>query len=254
MADHSRKDDTLAKPGHYEQPVPILGIDNTEPFSVKLRRWLSDLLKPANLLTFSIAVATCFQSCVTRWQLNEMHNGGRDSLDAANRVIGNMNWLARTMDGSLKESQLSRQLGERPWLTISSFEMEEEPKANVGIRIQMGVENSGRTPALHVIVRSKAFSYPFVPPVPTFQETAPIPSVAIISPRSSSTTFDVIPLTMNGYELSRYESKAMRLYVRGVISYTDTNERSAETTFCIFHTYGQLLKQYSFCSVGNEAK
>lgn len=89
--------------------------------------------------TAAIAAMTYFYTSYAREQmkimretLTEMRNSGQGTTDQTNKLIGNMNWLARTMDGALEQNRELRESSERQSrtslaATINSFRLEQRP-------------------------------------------------------------------------------------------------------------------------------
>ena len=109
-----------AKPGAVEIPKPIgpgqkiaetgeppkdSGHKTTEmnPFERSTLRWA----KLAVILSGTAALFVCLQWCTMKDTLSEMKTSGATATDQIWRAIGNMNWMARTADGSLRQTQLS---------------------------------------------------------------------------------------------------------------------------------------------------
>src|ERR1019366_2807113 len=89
------------------------------------------------LLTFGLVIVGILQWSAMRGQLREMQLSGATATDQLWQAIGNMNWMAKTADGSLHQTQraleasdrqnkntgavMQRQLelGNRPWIGLA---------------------------------------------------------------------------------------------------------------------------------------
>src|SRR5580700_6072133 len=100
--------------------------------------------------------------------LSEMRSSREGGSDQTNQVIGNMNWLARTMQGAFEQSQLATkrsekqsqraldvsisaaELDQRAWLGIGPLRRDGFVSGNQFPTFYVRIINSGKTPALSV--------------------------------------------------------------------------------------------------------
>jgi hypothetical protein len=112
--------------------------------------------------TIVIAMATVFYSCAAYRQLGamertigQMKNSGDSATHQTWQLIGNINWLAKAMDGSLRETQRAvdnsisaMHIDQRAWISVSAG-----PTAVTSgefIEAPIDVLNIGKTPARHL--------------------------------------------------------------------------------------------------------
>ncbi len=144
-----------------------------------LKKWCRKHVSPANLLTLAIALAAWEQFYATQGQLSvmknqvdEMRRSGQASTEQVWRAIDNMNWLARTMQASLGESQIARDTSERrsksaldasiqssrtdqrAWIAVSSPKMTNEPNIQKDYSVFVDTTNVGRTPGTAMTFKS----------------------------------------------------------------------------------------------------
>ena len=106
------------------------------------------------LLTLGLVIVGTLQWSVMSRQLDEMKRSGQGTTDQTNALIGNMNWLARTMDGAdvpmpnvLSARHLDRIAGGRlyaatssvPWATLLARTFELDVKACARCAGRLGV-------------------------------------------------------------------------------------------------------------------
>jgi hypothetical protein len=245
--------------------------------------------------TFLITVATVWyavtaqrqlkamedQLALTRQALLDAQHSSTLATDQTWQAIGNVNWMARTLEGSLhqtreametsekqnkvalgaRENALMREL--RPYVSVSDMQVVgsvENGKKFSGVAT---VINSGRTPAIGVQVCGDVYlsgtpipdDYPCPSPLsPKNRVPESEPSVAVIGAggiggriSSPGTTMDLQP----GGLLSLLATHQLKLYFYGFVSYRDTiNSKTIHhTTFC--GMYGVESKSWTVCEKHN---
>jgi hypothetical protein len=257
-----------ADSGTQAQPTPELGRWTRFHRKVKdigIHDWIT------LVAAVCVAIATIFytryasgQLDTMRQTLEEMKRSGQQTTDQANRVIANMNWLASSMDGSLKEAQraLDASIADsknvlRPYVYVSKLNLLKPVVEGKAIQAEAELLNSGRTPAIQVLTcvdlvalksaESLGDKYPC--PSPENLKNGPRPgtsfgSTAVIGPnnppigsRSPETT---ITPDQPGLLLILIQSRLIRVYFYGDIRYADLLNPTA-----IHHTH--------FCGVLNMA-
>jgi hypothetical protein len=110
--------------------------------------------------------------------LEEMRKSGQSSTSLANQVIGNMNWLAKGLDGSVQQNQramdkqfalmagqldtMRRQLEatDRPWIKVDpsvASPLTFTARGNLQAAVTLTLKNIGRSVAVNVTVYVDAF-------------------------------------------------------------------------------------------------
>lgn len=180
------------------------------------------------------------QQTVMQGQLNEMKRSGEQSTKQMWSAIGNINWLAHSMDLSEKQSERSlgaaldqNKLDQRAWVGVVSID-----PPNLAPRpdffLSLHAMNSGHTPALNfqslVVLHSLKKDEPFkalYDPLPAGW----IRSNRVVQPGEQVT------LNTNKYMLTQDQVDSVRngsyvLYVYGKMSYDDIFRERHHTTFC----------------------
>jgi hypothetical protein len=216
------------------------------------------------------------QLSAMRQTLDEMRKSGAVATDQMWQAIGNINWLARGMDGSLKQAQLAMRASEkqsqsaldasialsrldrRPWIGITDSRLTQFEKGKP-IKLDIREVNSGKTPAVGVrgCIRY-AFSERLVPgPVKewgrdylTFEQTPFQP----IAPQAD---------TAQGIEISgspvatQYDAVAggfRILYIYGELHYSDTaGVTDGFTRFCLYLD-ARVPPKLSYCKEFNDLR
>lgn len=126
----------------------------------------TDAHTQANIVcTAIIMLATIAYTIIAGWQLATMRNtlaemkrSGEQSAEQVWSAIGNINWMARSMDLSQKSTknavqaiQEQMRLDQRAWVGPRTFVILNPPlEANKPIEIGLEYSNLGKTPALNV--------------------------------------------------------------------------------------------------------
>jgi len=129
--------------------------------------WFTGALVLATLCTIIVGIwqarISHAQLIAMQGQLDEMNRSGEQSTEQTWSAIGNINWMARSMDLSEKQSEKSLHAAvdqfhqdQRAWVGLTGFRVELSPNAAVipnlttTDRAVAGFVNSGRTPARDV--------------------------------------------------------------------------------------------------------
>ena len=221
----------------------------------------------------------CAQWWVMRDTLTVMKTSGDVSTNQLWQAIGNMNWMARTADGSLKTTQEAFEasnlqtkrlasateitaqatkggietnrdalvLENRAWLgvvneTITQFEAGKELKADIT------VINSGKTPASQVM---EGFDVEVLPVIPTTPILFGYKPTAAIPPQGPHILSFTSKAKLGGIEMGKITDKSLFLILRGTIQYEDFNRVQRRTNICMFMS-DPATKHLSFCETGNE--
>jgi hypothetical protein len=168
--------------------------------------------------------------------LSEMKTSGATATDQLWQAIGNMNWMARTADGSLRQTQRGVTLSEsqskkslqssidffrtdqRAWVSPSSVVVD-APKPDItGTVFTVSYKNTGKTPAINVVARLGGF--PNLYQIPEYDER----------PSSETTPADVLaPMAfdhiktshapVSEIEIKRIRDGLTNLYLFGTVWY-----------------------------------
>ena len=175
--------------------------------------------------------------------------------------------LAQSSENSIKAAQKSAQsaldasiqastLDERPWITFSRFTLSSEAQEgkDFTFTVNIGIDNTGKTPALDTIPSSKVSSWTKGQMPPIMEQLLPTPvSRGIIAPGSNRNSFRTAPLTVPANHISAYISGQNLIYVQAKVGYRDVNNIQHWTTLCAAHPYGASLDEFNYCEQGNEA-
>jgi hypothetical protein len=162
------------------------------------------------------------------------------SLDASNRQSQN------ALDATINNARLD----ERPWVTLSRFQLSKEPEAGKDITIQCSFLNSGKTPALHVAPQGKLYIAEGFIPMTQFSPFEQPFSQTIVAPGANQIGFTTKPQQFQARDIERYTNKIAPLYLHARITYKDTFGREHWTTVCASKHYGET--EFSYCADGNE--
>lgn len=205
-------------------------------------------------------IALCIYSGqlkVMQGTLQEMKRSGSAATDQTWQAIGNINWLARTMDASVKQSQAALQASidasrndQRAWVGVEGF----DGKAEIDKRliITVALKNTGKTPAINLTVSENAT------PVDAGKEP---PLIDIPVEHSQGMLFPnqlyTVPLNVTsrrtqGLDAHDYQlitSGAVVIYAYGTITYSDVFGRKHWTKFCSYLAPGG---GFNVCKTHNE--
>jgi hypothetical protein len=240
----------------------------------------------ANIVcTIVIAVATVAYALIARrqltamnGQLREMHESveeakrsGQQSTDQIWKAIGNINWMARSMDWSQKVAQqgielsgrqskqaldasiASSRLDQRAW--VGSMQVTGIPEVGKTYDINVVFGNTGKTPALDVITQAREIPVhtgsKFVPAFdkePTFTQsrTTLFPNQIATSVVKGSKD---VAATQSDVDFIN-QSKEVTIYVIGRVCYKDVFGESHWARFC--EIYSPAGKAYISCTEYNE--
>jgi hypothetical protein len=212
------------------------------------QRWKQTAIHNKALVLTSIIVAagTLFYAGAAAFQVWLMIKGGQHTDEQIGWVIGNVNWLARSVDLSQKMTQQAIQaneeqsrkslqatidnfhLDQRAWLGVEDFGLS-EPIQDGKYDIYLKLFNSGKSPALNVTFGTKAGAFPT--PInwknlsrnQSFKfannNTGSIPPQ---SPRTVHIYGDFSKIFPDPAYKKGIEDGSITFYVRGEINYNDT--------------------------------
>ncbi len=206
---------------------------------------------------------------VMRQQLGEMKSSGQSATGQTWAAIDNMNWMARTMDGSLKESQVARGTSEKQSkaaLDASILVARTDQRCWIGLQgihytIDAGkviestivFTNTGKTPAVNLRTRATMKPVP-VGDAPDFQHIYSIvpQNHSPVAPNASIFTnpkdHSNIPLAQD--EVDAIKQGAAVVYIYGRIDYEDIFHVDHWISFC--YSANTDLVNSSACKEHNE--
>jgi len=232
--------------------------------------------------SFGITAITClfiaFQWIAMREQLNEMKSSGQTSTDQANRVIENMNWLAKSMDWTLKQSRAAIEASEkqsmaaldasvntsrndqRAWIGVTgvagprlkdSTGREVYLIENRPVHFEATALNTGKSPAFsthtltsfHILPATTAFS-----PIYAVRDKK---GTVVVQPQMELTLFDKGKEIPSREIIAALKDAGYILYFYGIINYADQFKRSHETKWCMFIV--PTLDNFLPCTTYNDA-
>jgi hypothetical protein len=206
------------------------------------------------------AIFICLQWKVMSDTLGEMKRSGEASTNQLWQAIGNMNWMARTADGSLHQAQQSfgaavdqSRLDQRAWLGIGTIDIG-EMHAPDPIAINIQVVNSGKTIAKEAVFPVGVVATDIPIDIARFVKTHPYkraPDERGFLP-GGQIVFPNLPITITAKSgstdalgITSVQTGAKNLYVYGDIQYKDVFEKRHTTRFC--GVYDPKRKKFFGC-------
>jgi hypothetical protein len=199
------------------------------------------------IATIAYAVIAAFQLAalnreteIMQGTLAEMKRSGEQSTEQMWSAVGNINWMARSMDLSQQQTQKSLQAtvdnfhsDQRAWVgQIDSSVSEVKEGAPITFRVTIG--NSGKTPALKVRTKiSSAHGPKTTKFVPQYSEpnTSALQALGVLQPGGKGTMEQTTaPLT----DISKFRSGAYLYYVFGRVDYEDVFGHPHWSTWCLY--------------------
>ena len=203
--------------------------------------------------------------------------GGNQAADRTDRILANLNWLAQTMHGELKEAERARTASEkqsgdalrasidsartdqRAWIGLRDSQLK-TPEINKPFSATVIFANSGKSPALDV--HWNVIMVPHLGSLDVSKYAASserrglkpttIKSRGVIVPGSAlviSNTTD--PPNPNQKLLDGLDSGDVVLYFLGEVYYRDIFNVQHLTRFC--ELYSPKSKMFAFCDTYNSA-
>jgi hypothetical protein len=235
-----------------------------------LQRWKQTAVHNKALVLTSVLVAfgTLFYAGAASFQVWLMAQGSKHTDEQLGWVIGNVNWLARSMDLSQKTNEQGieasgRQSQQVLQTTIDNFDLDQ--RAWLGItevatppELQQGtildstayVTNTGKTPAFNLVRRAvwqikKADDIPD----PAREVSMGTPHLDGIVMPGAKRLMGICSLgAINQQRADELNSGAYRLYIFGEITYTDAFHHQHFTRFSMRMELGKTL---AFAPWGN---
>jgi hypothetical protein len=134
---------------------------------------------------------------------------------------------------------------QRAWVGINAIRIRTEFRPEEPIRFEVRSENTGRTPALNVVIKK------IVSSDPPNQETIDIPidelepTKIVISPGNKFSGLTK-PVRLTETEIEAIKENRARIYIFGTIYYEDIFDRGHKTTYCAFYT-SEYHPHVEFC-------
>ena len=223
------------------------------------------------------ALFNCLQWLAMRETLDDMKTSGNTSSNQLWQAIGNMNWMARTADGSLQQAQESTRtnkrqslkslnatieqsrLEQRAWVGIDNWVLE---KFEVGapVVLKVRVMNKGRTPA--VDVRAGGTAGRIVSNDHTPAQVADIlkeefnkitlVQMPTISPQNGE---EFIEDEVGNLDTSRFNAVSSGVstwYAVGRVTYKDVFHRDQWFTYCLRLEFTNKNPSITYCDTNND--
>jgi hypothetical protein len=190
---------------------------------------------------------------VLRGTLEETRRSGKQSTDQMWAAVGNINWMARSMDWSQKEAQNGIEANERQsrqslQATIDDFQRDQRPwvvvkSIDFGIPIEKGtpfmklltiITNSGRSPAFDIRITNGGFKTSYGPlDVDNYARRLnnnPSTSVVLATGDTAPLPFEVVPITEP--QANDIRNRVLWVYAFGDIHYKDFFGIDHLTEYC----------------------
>lgn len=164
-------------------------------------------------------------------------DNAQSALDASNKQS------KTALDATIAQNRLD----ERPWIGIGQFRVARfEEKKPVTVDIQ--INNSGKTPALHVTqwIKYKYDTISQLGPLPSDFISANWQHVGSIPPQGNQVLHIYLPWDIWAGNLNSLTAKRTRLSFFGEISYDDVASVSHRTQICIFMIDPEI-RELAFC-------
>jgi hypothetical protein len=220
------------------------------------RRWWDALKDNANT-NRAIAAATIVIAVATGLTWWEAHSGGRQT----DKIIAADDRIAKAMEDSIGQAQQTfatttrqAEIAQRAWISAMVFPKDmQHYSAGKLFDVQISITNSGRTPAMGVshamrvtTVLKTSTNVGMLLRKPVFDDQDFIPD-GNIQPNASvhaDTLFNLMPDIV-----SKIETSQLRMYVYGMINYSDVFKTPHWMTFCTFLLSGG---EFANCSQYND--
>jgi hypothetical protein len=204
-----------------------------------LRRWIPRRQTSFTGWLFVVITATYAFFSYHQWEA--VRESNRLTLEAVNHAAA----VAKSSDASTAESlrlireglRITRETDEvsrRAWLTVKTATLAKPLATGEAPIVLLEIINSGKGPAVDVILAGSVFSRAALPPNDIAREiTRPDASRMAIGPDAMI----IIPMTASEpiseqEQIDAIQYGPWRLYARGVIAYLDALRTPRKTTFC----------------------
>jgi hypothetical protein len=214
------------------------------------------------LLLVGIAAVCVYrgQLAVMSNTLEEMKRSGQGAAEQTNQLIGNANWLARTMQGALEASErqnrdalnasiATSRTDQRAWLGIKDITLVNTLKPGEHVIVGVNTLNSGKTPAIEASLieasagtDEKKFTMELIRPEQGASKVAVAPTATTMFYMSFDGSDATTKALIDG---------VLRVYVRGRIGYRDIFGREHKTLFCAYYPTPVKTTNFSNCANGN---
>lgn len=247
------------------------------------QRWKKTAVHNKAMVLTSILVAfgTLFYAAAAVFQIVLVNESSKHTDEQIGRIIGNVNWMARAMDETAKETERNNRqiahdasvsikatqeqlrLDQRAWVGIDVWKLE---KFEVGqpIGLSVMVMNRGKTPALDVkvgLASRRIISNDHSPEQvdKAIQEeivkaSSRARSMAPITP-SNGERFDFDSANNPPLDQGRFDAVSKGVstwYTVGKIAYKDVFSRQQWMTFCLKLIYVGDHPVVLYCDTGND--
>jgi hypothetical protein len=267
------------------QPATTQQLEEVEKKMSAFERATLTWARAAFIVACAAAAFACLQWVAMRQTLSEMKTSGDVSTNQVWQAIGNMNWLAKTADGSLHQTQNAiaenkrqstislnatieqNRLDQRAWVgPVQVEDTRTKDAAGNAVFVTEGsasqfivrIKNTGKTPAMNVLMQISDLISGGNPP-PEFSEKMAKYETEGIGPESRSvmqpqqeTGFPTSGRIIYTHDLiEMVKSSKAKIWVYGKITYNDVFRRPHKTIFCM--ELSPDLERLSQCKEYNEA-
>lgn len=229
------------------------------------QRWKQTALHNKALVLTSVLVAfgTLFYAGAAAFQLWMMNQTSQHTDEQIGRIIGNVNWMARSGDLSQQQSRKSLQasinqfqLDQRAWVSVRADSA--SPEIGKTMEIGLIIQNTGKTYARSVLVCKRIIETRKEEPSPTVAPPMPAlppcddtkrfqllsPGLVVVDSAFAGSTGDAgLAVGMSQATLDRFNMGKNIPWVYGKITYEDVFKRPHWLKFCFFRTvfYGKAV-------------
>jgi hypothetical protein len=141
-------------------------------------------------------------------------------------------------------------LGQRAWVGVKGIRLKGERKEGERLEAVIIVENTGRTPALEVVVQ-KAVSAAYPTKEALRQPVKGGKAIFVLAPNNNFLSLKTVTESLSETDLRALESEKRGVfYLYGIITYKDIFDRRHETGFCAFYVK-EAYPALEFCSTLN---
>ena len=185
------------------------------------------------------------QSKALEGTLMETQEIVRATKDGANAAMRSADAAEKAVEATINSIRLEQ----RAWVGVKHMRWRREFKKGEKLEAVISVENTGRTPALDVIVKKGSGTvYPTkkILSRPVRGETALI----VIAPNNSFASLRTVSEGLTETDIRLLKSGERSVYVYGTITYLDIFKRTHKTGFCGFYTE-DAFPALEFCRTMN---
>lgn len=154
---------------------------------------------------------------------------------------------------SITQAQEASHLDQRPWVLPRMFKLSAEPEVDKQFTVEIFETNTGRTPGLDVAPQSQVGLLYNCNMLPAMKEISDIKSRGMMPTGQVDASFTSEPSpNITEPMLRSYNNGVTKVFVQGLLRYTDAFHQAHWTRFRVFHEHGTALNVWSYCETGND--